>query len=140
MKITPIQNRKLHGLLKRSNLRPKKYDLVKQFSAVGSTDSSKLSYQEATTLINYLEREVSKADTMRKKMLHLGYEMRYNLPRNKEQEGLEASKINYLNVNAWCESKYCQNPKPLQLYTAEELPAVLSQFERVYKSFLKNVR
>lgn len=140
MKITPIQNRKLHALLKRTNLRPQKHNLVKQFSAIGSVDSSELMYYEATSLIGFLEHEADKANTMRRKMLYLGYEMRYDKPRSPAQEHVEPSRRNFINVSAWCESKKCSNPKPLDKYTAEELPAIVSQFEQVYKSFVKTIR
>ncbi|MBL6448544.1 hypothetical protein JMN32_19695 [Fulvivirga sp. 29W222] len=73
---------------------------------------------------------------MRKKLLYLGYQMGYDQPRNQSQKDLPAHEINKQNVSGWCESEKCSIRKRLEAMTGKELVDAVSQFEKVYQSFL----
>lgn len=79
-------------------------------------------------------------DRMRKKMLYLGYQMGYDRPRTEEQRGLSPSEICVQNVSAWCESMRCSVQRPLNHMTHRELRNALTQFTKVYQSFIKQLR
>ena len=84
----------------------------------------------------YEEAKEQKAKMVRK-MLYYGYQMGYDVPRSPAQQRMDKARVNYVNVEAWCQSKYCSINKTLKGYTVEQLAKVLSQFEAVYKSFIQ---
>lgn len=77
-------------------------------------------------------------DRMVKKMLSLGYQMQYDLPRNEAQKAMRPSEVNFENVSAWCQSPKCQIRKPLDKMTVIELSLAITQFEFVHQSFIKS--
>lgn len=119
------------GLLVKTNLINRKAEIVKKFSALEIGSLQVLRDSEADKLLDYLRDTCEKMDRMRKKMLSLGYQMGYDVPRGDAQKRLDAREINRLNVSAWCESKYCKYPKPLHKMDPDELHEVVSQFEQV---------
>jgi hypothetical protein len=77
-------------------------------------------------------------DRMRKKMLYYGYQMAYDQPRTEEQKAMSRQEVCFANVSAWCAGKHCKIGKPLEAMTGKEVQQALTQFEAVYKSFLKS--
>lgn len=76
-------------------------------------------------------------DRMVKKMLYYGYQMGYDQPRSQAERMMEPSRVCFNHVEAWCKSDKCCIRKTLRGYKVDELVKVLSQFEQVYKSFVK---
>jgi len=72
-----------------------------------------------------------KADKMRKKILSLTWEMNWVVKD-------PALKVDVERVNAWC-VKYGYLHKPLNSYTYNELPKLLSQFEALHASFVNSI-
>jgi hypothetical protein len=76
-------------------------------------------------------------DRMVKKMLYYGYQMGYDQPRSRAEAQMEKQRLCFNHVEAWCKSDKCSIRKTLRGYSVEQLTKVLSQFEQVYKSFVK---
>jgi len=123
----------IHSLLGDHHLREEKESIVHQFSAGRTTHVSDLRKSEALELIGHLksldEKERS-ATKMRNKVLSLAHEM------NWRKQGTD--EIDMSHVNNWCIAKSYLKKK-LDDYTYAELPKLVSQFEEVYKSYLKGV-
>lgn len=149
MKETPIyiimeginarQLKQLHTLLSLTNLTNEKAVMVAGASGQRCTSSKELTRLEADALIQHLINVDKSMNKMRKKMLHYGYLMGYDNPINTQQNGLEAFKINILNVSAWCISDKSKYKMPMTRLNPDQLKDTVSQFERVYKSFNKSI-
>jgi hypothetical protein len=161
MKRTNEQSIQLFALLKQSGLTEDRGALVKQFTAERTDSTKELSYEECQNLINYLREmlgqppmqpkakvspeRAKQCDTMRKAMLNLGYNMRFDQKETTEVKRGDVelaityrSRVNVYWVNVWC-LKYSYLKKGLNEYTYEELPKLIRQFEKVYESYLKSV-
>lgn len=161
MKRTNEQSIQLFALLKQAGLTEERGALVKQFTNERTESSKELTDEECYALINYLRETLGqiplqmkgrthqgtakKCDTMRKAMLNLGYNMRFDqkptpeVTRDKlELATIYRSRVNVYWVNQWC-LKYSYLKKGLNQYSYEEMPRLIKQFEMVYESFLKSV-
>lgn len=119
-------------LLGKFGLRDEKESIVNAFTGGRTTSTKVMSDKEAVALIAHLQSldtDVASAEKMRNKILYYGHEMNWRLP------GTE--RIDMQRVNNWC-IKFGYLKKPLDAHTQKELPQLLSQFEQVYKSYLKN--
>jgi hypothetical protein len=130
--ITHPQLGAIHTLLQKHGLKDDKKSIVKAFTA-GRTESSKqMTRDEAAALIGHLkslEPEEVRADRMRNKIISLAHEMNWRIA------GTDNIDMNH--VNNWClKSGYLK--KPLDDYAYNELPKLVTQFEEVYKSYLKS--
>ena len=74
---------------------------------------------------------------MVKKLLYLGYQMGYNKPTNNAEQNMSPSRVNKIHVNRWLLSEKSRVRKEMDDMTHKELVQVLTQFEMVYKDFLK---
>ncbi|TFF35226.1 hypothetical protein [Mucilaginibacter psychrotolerans] len=110
---------------------------VKQLTG-GRTDSLKaMNYQETQEIIQQLEGMVGQAatplkkpgDDMRNKILSRAHEMHWELL---------SGKVDMERVNNWC-IRYSGKNKPLNQFTVDELPTLVTQFERAYQSFLNGI-
>lgn len=123
----------IHTLLAKQGLKDDKRDIVRSFTA-GRTESVKeMRNEEAAALIGHLKSmdpEEKSADKMRNKILSMAHEMGWRKP------GTE--RIDMDHVNGWMRSKSYLK-KDLDAYRFGELPKLVSQFEEVYKSFIKKV-
>jgi len=146
MKRTNEQNRRLHALLNQTGLMDEKAELVKSFSAIGSLSSKDLLIDEATRLIKYLEETLhvrssvpvapvnnlseldKEGNQMRRKMFALGYEMNWG----KDQHTVKA------RLDDWCISRG-EFKKALNKHSYKELARLITQFENVYKSYLRSL-
>ncbi len=140
MKRTLEQNKRLHQLLTTTGLTEDKASLVGAYSNGRTTSSSELLVGEADQLIAHLEAiaaeqtkyqaprviEDDPADRMRKKIIAKAHEMRWEVA---------GSRADMARINAWCREKSF-GKKPLNAYTLDELPQLVSQFDLVYKKYL----
>jgi hypothetical protein len=97
------------------------------------TDSTKMLFKhEAEALINDLNKQTGAdvADRMRKKIISQAKLMGWIIP--------GTNKADMDHINAWC-INYGQFKKKLNEHSLQELPKLVSQFERAYKSYLKNL-
>jgi hypothetical protein len=123
----------INSLLTKLGLRERKTELVLGSSGERTKSTKELTLDEAKALISYLksqDAEEVKAEKMRKKIISLAHEMHWHLP--------NSTKADMQRIDAWCK-KYSPKHKSLNNHTYKELPALISQFERVYSSFLKSI-
>ncbi len=126
------QLKRLHVLLGQTKLMDQKPSLVSSFSNGRTESSRELTDVEAEDLINWLDAQQrinDPGDRQRKLIIHYAHQMGYER---------EPGKIDMDRVNAWC-IKFGQYHKPLNDHTLKELPYLVTQFEQVYKSFLKGI-
>ncbi|MCK6649816.1 MAG: hypothetical protein L6Q66_09180 [Bacteroidia bacterium] len=124
MERTAKQNGTLHALITKLGIDEEtKADLVAQVSEGRERSSRNLTYNECDKLIKHLQSLVSenhdKSNRMRRKILSICHEMKWTLP---------GSKLDWNKINNWL-LKYGYLHKPLNDYTAKELPSLVSQFE-----------
>lgn len=137
----------IHALLAKMGLVGQKGTLVGSYTNNRETSSAKMRVSEARELIGYLNsiapKEVSAADKMKRKIIAQAHEMGWNLTPalSTSGEGVNHSrkaKIDMNRVNAWC-VKSGKFKKALDTHTESELVVLVSQFERVYKSYLNGI-
>ena len=124
--ILPAQMRLLHALLNSTGMMPQKESLVAAFGH-GKQSSKDLNFTEAGELISYL-KTIDASHKMRRKIIRLAHDMGWQLP---------GKKIDMDRLNGWCKT-YGFGKKELNAYTAQELPKLVTQFEKVYNDYLNN--
>lgn len=139
MSINKGQIKAIHTLLSQlgmSNDKEFKQDLVKQFTSDRETSTTKMEYKEAQELIGRLKELVGqtpeqiRSDAMRKKIIHMARRMRWELPNGD---------ADIARIDNWCRH-YGYLHKGINQYAYEELPELVTQFESVFKSYLKTRR
>jgi hypothetical protein len=129
------QNKAIHALLHKLHLMQNKASIVLGISG-GRTDScSRLTAREASDLIRWLkgqDPDEIMADKMRKKIFYYAHQMGIT----KTASGGHRV-VDMALVDRWM-IKYSYLHKTLNQYTLSELPTLVSQFEKVYKTFIKN--
>ena len=137
--MTKSQNGQLNALLTQTNMTAHKADLVLSYTAGRSESRADLSEAEAAGLIAYLRKQPGAAtapkqtppgDAMRKKIIHMARTMGWETPERK---------ADMPRINAWCK-QYGQFHKRLNDHSPTELPALVTQMEKVYASYLRDVR
>lgn len=130
------QNSQLHKLLTETGLTDEKGTLVKEFTNSRTSSSSAMSMAECQALIDHLAGclggpvvdKAGRANQMRRSILAVAHQLRWEL------DG--STKVDMARVNEWCRTRsYLQ--KPLNDYTYEELPKLVSQINLVLADFLK---
>lgn len=143
MKTQPGQLKRIHQLLNSTKMMGEKSDLVRDFTGGREKSSKEMLYNEANNLIKHLEayenslspKKVSYApvndakNAMRKKIIRYAHLMKWQLP---------GEKADMERINNWC-VKYGQFKQPLNDHDEKELAKLVTQFENVYKSFLKGI-
>jgi hypothetical protein len=132
-KITPQQIQCIAVLIGKLQLKERKTDLVLGFSNDRTESTKELSLDEAKALISYLkslDADEKKADVMRKKIISLAHEMNWHLP--------GTNKADMPRIDGWCK-KFSPLHKSLNNHTLKELPALVTQFEKVYSSYLHSI-
>ncbi len=128
----PGNFKKLMALLTKTGLQGRRHAIVWDYSN-GRTESSKeLTSPEIARIIRDLEngfKELDRSDIMRKKIISQAHEMGWEL---------SGHKADMARINDWCQ-KFGFLHKPLNQYSYTELPALVSQFDSVYRSFLKAI-
>lgn len=114
-----------------------KKELVKHITR-GKTESLKaMGYQATQDIISHLENLTGQTtaprkkpgDDMRNKILSRAHEMNWELP---------DGKVDMERVNGWC-VVYSGKKKKLNHFTVDELPTLVTQFERAYQSYLSGI-
>lgn len=127
-----MQVKCIQALMSKLQLRRQKDDLIAGASAQRTTSTRQLYYAEAKALIQYLkgqDPQEQAGDKMRKKIIGMAHEMRWQHP---------DGSADMQRLDAWMRtSSYLH--KPLRHYRYAELPTLVSQFEKVYISFLKGI-
>lgn len=107
-------------------------DMTQGFSGGRTTHVSSLHLEEGKAMIRHLKSrdpQEKKAEVMRRKIISMAHEMRWELP---------TGKADMKRIDAWMvKSSYLH--KKLNQYQYNELPKLISQFEAVYLSHLKNL-
>jgi len=88
---------------------------------------SDLSYEEMQQLVKALDTTLESKQKMVNKVLSLAHEMRWELP---------DGKVNMESVNEFCKQK-TRFQKPLDELKYNELPEVVTIFEKMHLNFLK---
>lgn len=123
----------IYTLLNKAGLKEEKESIVNSFTAGRTTSVRKMKYAEAAALIGHLKSldPIDKAsDKMRNKILSMAHEMGWRI------SGTE--NIDMSHVNNWMRS-FSYLKKDLDAYKYSELPKLVTQFEEVYKSFIKKI-
>ncbi|WP_192821205.1 phage protein GemA/Gp16 family protein [Rufibacter sp. LB8] len=143
MKMRPEQNRRLHFLLNELGLMDYKAELVEQYSATKATSAKELTPQEAKALIEHLERSKGRqanrpqiqrtpAEKMRRKIFAICYTIGWI-----EGESPADRAMNRAKIDSFCaRNSYLR--KPLNDYTLDELPKLVSQFEQIQRHVEKS--
>lgn len=138
------QNKKMYALFNELGIEQElKQELCLQFSNNRTNKSSELTHLEASRLINSLanlntklehphkpklasksKEYVSKHTKMVNKIFHYCHLLGWELPNGK---------VDSERLHAWI-NKYGYKHKPINQYTTEELPLLVSQFEALYLS------
>lgn len=129
-RITSSQLKIIHTLIGKIGLRDAKEALVLDVSEGRTSSSRELTMREAMRLIRYLKAEAGdhgKAEAMRRKIIAMAHDMSWHLPGTK--------KVDMIRLDAWM-IRYSYMKKKLDQYSEKELPLLVTQFERVYQSFL----
>jgi hypothetical protein len=130
--ITIPQIKCINVLIAKSHLKDHKAEVIQKFTGNRATSTKDMNRDEAAALIGYLKNldgTEAKADKMRKKVLSMAHEMGWRT---------EDGKVNMDAINNWC-MKYGYMKKRLDAHTYFELPRLVSQFEIMYKDFLKKI-
>ena len=111
--------------------------LVMGFTNMRTSRVSEMTLHEGRDIIKHLKSldpDEAKAEKMRRKLIGMAYE-RDGLGRmaTKEQKTNSIEKL-----DAWC-IKYGVKHKPLNNYTVKELPALVTQYEKVADDLLKRL-
>jgi hypothetical protein len=123
----------VHTLLSTNGIKDKddKADIIRSFTAGRTSSSREMTHVEATALINHLKSldpSERSADRMRKKIISMAHQMGWKTD----------GKLDIGRVNNWC-IKFSYLKKKLDAYEYTELPRLVSQFENVYKDYLRKV-
>lgn len=109
-----------------------KRDLIREVSEGRSEHTADITNQQIDQLIAHVNKLVNFSparpeDRMRKKIIHYCHMMRWY-----DADG----KLDWDRINGFCE-KSGHAHKKLNDYSTKELPMLVSQWEEVYKSFLR---
>ena len=120
--------RQIYMLLRATGTQQQKENLVLGFTSQRTEHISLMQESEALAMIKYLN-ELQTPDWMAEKAHRMGWQL---------APGGNGAKVDMERLNAWCREKSYLG-KELNAYTYSELPKLVSQFNEVYKSFLKRV-
>jgi hypothetical protein len=151
MPISTSINAQLHLLLAQTKLLPQKANLVESFTNGRSGSTKDLHFIEATEMLTYLRTEFAKqnkADTtkkkdddqankLRRKLIALAWQMNWTTTKV-NANGSTHTACDMPRVNGWCNT-YGYLHKPLNDYKVDELPKLLTQFEKAYNDYIKAV-
>jgi hypothetical protein len=128
--LTTAQNKRLHSLLTQCDLMEVKAELISSYTNGRTTHSSELLNLEYHHLVQYLTQHHNKSNTMRRKCIAMAYQMKWTLA---------DGSCDYARLDDWC-VKYGQFHQPLQKHSHTELTALVTQLQRVYKTFISDSR
>jgi len=124
--------KKMMALLTKNGLQGHRHRWAYEYSN-GRTESTKeLHLQEVDKIINKIEehfKTADKADVMRKKIIALAHQMRWELA---------GGKVDIKRVDNFCNT-YGYLKKPFNSYILKELPLLITQFEKAKDHFISNL-
>lgn len=126
--MTPKQLKFVTSLLNREGILFAAETIAVEFSNNRTNELAALTYTETQNLINAY-RNKTPADKMRGKILSMAHEMRWETPKGK---------VDIDKLNAWC-VKSTPSHTDFNGISLKDLPIVVSIFEKMYKSFLKQL-
>lgn len=127
------QVKAIYSLLGKNGLRDEKENIVRSFTTGRTTSVRAMSFNQAAALIGHLKSldvEDKAGDKMRNKIISMAHEMGWRKP--------GTDQIDMKHLNGWCIA-HSYLKKKLDDYKYRELPKLVSQFEEVYKSYLKTL-
>jgi hypothetical protein len=152
-------NKQLHALLTQTNRMQVKPHLVESFTNGRTNSSAAMTHYEAIELVKHLKQmlankqlpntspkpiaqvmhtatktDADRANNMRKKIIALAHQMGWSTTH--VTSGKTIADMPHINI--WC-IKYGYLHKPLNNYTLAELPKLVTQFDNLYKTFLKAI-
>jgi hypothetical protein len=146
MNHTTAKHSRLYGLLNKKRMMQQRHDLFQAYSDNRTRDSRDLNDKEVDELIRFLDtysvggrqsgykNDFEKGDKMRKRVLSLCYEYGWV----KFSEAKKRHQVDFERLDAWL-FKYGYLHKKLNRYKYAELPALVTQFETVLESFVKDL-
>lgn len=132
-KATHKEHKAIGALLKKLNIQDQRAELIYVYTGGRSRSGSGLQSGEAADLIKYLKTldpDEKMAERMRRKIIAYAHEMKWYKP--------GSEKVDMERLDNWC-MKFSYLKKKLNQYLYRELPALITQFESVYASFLKSI-
>jgi hypothetical protein len=126
--MTPKQYNLALGLLSREGLAFAQEDLAYEYSNGRTRSLEKLDYRETQNLFAQL-RQPSPKDKMKRKILSMAHEMRWELG---------SGKVDMVRLNAWC-VKHTPSHTVFNSIPVKDLPKVVSIYEKMYNEFLKRL-
>jgi hypothetical protein len=146
MQHSQVKHKRLYALLNEKRLMDQRHQLFQAYSGNRTDNSKELQEREVDELIRFLQAyslggkqidyktNFQKGDKMRKRILSLCYE--YGWTKWNNAKGRET--VDFEKLNGWM-IKYSYLHKRLNQYSYSELPALVTQFESVIKSFLNSI-
>lgn len=135
--ITPQQLKKISTIISKAGIsKEAKVAMVQGFTYNRETSTTKMYFDEASFMIKHLETlnpQKQGIAKMKGKMLYYAREMGWV---KTGQGGKLVADV--LQVDKWCLT-YGTIKRKLDGYTYNELTVILTQFEKVYKSFLNSI-
>ncbi|MEI6683449.1 MAG: hypothetical protein WCO44_12505 [Bacteroidota bacterium] len=137
------RHRRLYGLFHDTGTEKYRHDLVRSFTDGRTENSSELSDLEADELIRHLETLIKKphgptlsgvdyqGQQQRRRILSLCYNIGWVIC----NEASKKHQVDFTRLNSWM-LKYGYMHKPLNNYSYQELPRLVTQFENMATSVL----
>lgn len=125
--MTEKQVKYVRDLLSREGISFMEKDLALQYSNGATADLRGLTHEQTANLIDSIKEKTPK-EKMQGKILSMAHELRWELANGK---------VNMERLNQWL-IKYTPHKKTFNMLTEDELPMVVSVFERMYKGYLKS--
>jgi len=134
--LTPAQLKCINTIVSKQNINKEiKQLIIGGFTAGRSTSSKDLCYEEAVAVIKHLKQNDPNregADKMRKKILYYAHEMGWQQLKN----GKLVADLR--RIDLWC-LQFGYLKRKLDNYSYQELPKLVSQFESMYKHYIKSL-
>lgn len=127
-------------LMARHNLLEQSAEFALQYSHNRTSHISELNVSEANLIIQFLNGGTEdRCNVMRQKIISMAREMGWTkaVP-NPFKKGEMDLKADMEHIHSWC-MHYGYLHKPLNNYTFEELPKLVSQFGRLHEQFLNEL-
>lgn len=130
------QNKMVYALLNKTGLLPQKENIVLGISNGRTASTRELSHEESIALIGYLQQQDKEPGedprtAMRNKIFYYAHQLGWT-KLNKHGKQVADGK----RVDEWM-IEYSYLKKKLNRYSYKELPKLVSQFEAMYRSYLK---
>lgn len=137
---TKKQNMMIGYMISRLKLdQETKEDMIYNLTDARTTRIRDLNETEARHLIKTLTEQaplpVTPEDKMRRKIISLAHEMRWEISNAERKKG-KSQPVDMGRIDGWC-IQYGYLKKPLDQHNLQELPRLVTQFEKVYKDYLK---